>query len=140
MDAHRERDVGFTLIELLVVMVIVGVLAAIAVPTFLRQTGNAHDAATKADVSALGTEVATYFVDAAGPLVLSYAGGNHIDLTDGAFTTFARLTVGSVPPAVGAWANLNDPNNWCVALTDPKGHAMTYKYRAQGGLAPGECP
>jgi type IV pilus assembly protein PilA len=138
--AHREPEGGFTLIELLVVMIIVGILAAIAIPVFLNQRKKAHDAGTKADVTNLGKEVATYFVEGAGPLVLTYSGGGRIDLTDGAYTTFARLTVGSQPPATGASANLNDPQGWCVALTDPNGSGKAYRYTALDGLSEGVCP
>jgi prepilin-type N-terminal cleavage/methylation domain-containing protein len=139
--AREEREGGFTLIELLVVMIIIGVLAGIAIPIFIKQRAKAHDAATKADVSNLGKEVATYFVDGSGPLVLSWAGGGQIDLTDGGYTTYARLTVGSRPPAAPAdQANLNDPTGWCVALTDPKGSEKTFKYTALNGLQVGGCP
>lgn len=136
-----EGDQGFTLIELLVVMIIIGVLAAIAIPVFLSQRAKAHDAATKADVSNLGKEIATYFVDGTGPLVLSWPGTNRLDLTDGAYTTYARLTVGSRPPAgAGGAANLHDPTGWCVSLTDPLGDKKTFKYTALNGLGVGECP
>lgn len=52
MDAvrGRSRDEGFTLIELLVVVIIIGVLAAIAIPVFLNQREKAYTTAAKSDV------------------------------------------------------------------------------------------
>jgi type IV pilus assembly protein PilA len=57
---------GFTLIELLVVILIIGVLAAIAIPAFLSQTSKANDAAAKTQVGTLATTMRTYAVENAG--------------------------------------------------------------------------
>ena len=57
---------GFTLIELLVVILIIGVLAAIAIPAFLSQTSKANDAAAKTQVGTLQTTMETYAVENGG--------------------------------------------------------------------------
>ncbi len=44
----KDEDGGFSLIELLVVLLIIGLLAAVAIPTFLSQTDKANDATAKA--------------------------------------------------------------------------------------------
>jgi type IV pilus assembly protein PilA len=51
-----SRQDGFTLIELLVVIILVGILTAIALPSFLSQRSKAHDVSAKSD--ARGAELA----------------------------------------------------------------------------------
>jgi type IV pilus assembly protein PilA len=59
----KERDEGFTLIELLVVIVIIGILAAIAIPLFLNQQKKGVDAGIKSDLKSAATTVQTWVVD-----------------------------------------------------------------------------
>ena len=54
---------GFTLIELLVVILIIGILAAIAIPSFLSQKDKAGDASAKSYVRNMQTAEETYFTD-----------------------------------------------------------------------------
>jgi type II secretion system protein G len=61
MPSHRRR--GFTLIELLIVVVIIGVLAAIAIPKFQNTKGKANAASLRADLRNLVTAQEAYFYD-----------------------------------------------------------------------------
>ena len=62
MFRSRSRH-GFTLIELLIVVVIIGILAAIAIPKFANTKGKANYAAMKSDLHNLTTAQEAYFYD-----------------------------------------------------------------------------
>lgn len=57
-------DPGFSLLEILVVVLIIGVLAGIAIPSYLGQRDRAHQAGEKVDARSVAAEMETFYVDA----------------------------------------------------------------------------
>ncbi len=102
-----EGEAGFTLVELLVVMLILGILAAIAIPAFFNQKEKANDSQAKAYAHSAQVAMETYATDHGG----AYTGANV-----GALTTIE-------PTLTGAGANLvpavQGPQAYTVSVKSP---------------------
>ena len=61
--SNRKKEEGFTLIELLVVIIIIGILAAIALPSFLNQANKAKQSEGKQYLSAINKGQQAYYVE-----------------------------------------------------------------------------
>lgn len=121
----KEKDQGFTLIELLVVIVIIGILAAIAIPIFLNQQEKGVDAGVKSDMKQIATLEETYFVEAGG-----YQTAADTAAVESAFSDFRASDDGSV------FAVTTGADGFCITGTNPDGSGDTFYYDSvNGGLA-----
>lgn len=113
-----EDESGFTLVELLVVMLILGILAAIAVPSFFSQRDKANDADSKAAVRTAQTAMETFATENNG----SYAAATSADLIGIEETlTGQAITVASTA------------DDYSVSVTNPDtGNVFTISRAANG--------
>ena len=117
----RNREEGFTLIELLVVVIIVGILAAIAIPVFLNQRKKGWESAVKSDLRNHAIVLETHLTDAG-----TYAGAP----APAASSPDVTITV---PTATAA--------SYCIQGVHAKNTADVWRLQPGGaGLSKGACP
>ncbi len=97
----RRLRRGFTLIELLIVVVIIGILAAIAVPKFQNSKGKANAATLKSDLRNLATAQEAYFYEN-----LTYT------------TSLPSLNVSLTSNVTVTWGTVN-ASGWAAKVTHP---------------------
>jgi general secretion pathway protein G len=63
MRRNRKQDAGFTLLELMIVMAIIGILATLAVPSFIGALKSAREAVLKEDLHVMRAAIDSYTMD-----------------------------------------------------------------------------
>jgi prepilin-type N-terminal cleavage/methylation domain-containing protein len=133
-----RRDAGFTLIELLVVIIIIGILAAIAIPVFLNQRQKAHDAAAKSDLHNAALAEEDYFAaNGSYADIATVDGQEHIKLSKGTtiVSVFVDKTKGFCLGSIQNGGSAAPPTETALSAT------VIWWYDSQsGGLQPRNIP
>lgn len=127
----RKKDEGFTLIELLVVIIIIGILAAIAIPVFLNQRAKGWDSAVKADLRNAATAQETYLTDN-GVYSEQSPAGTELEEVGFKYSPGTNYDGGTAAITVDAETNQS------YTLSADSASGKCWQYSSPDGLA--ECP
>jgi type IV pilus assembly protein PilA len=145
----EDKDQGFTLIELLVVMIIIGILAAIAIPVFLNQRKKAVDTGVRSDLKTIATAEETFYTDGQvyGALTGSSATSStvKVDTTDVKVSTGNTFVVKFLKDANTSQAAAAGAAGFCITGLNTSGDksaalpGLTYN-SLNGGISTTACP
>ncbi len=140
-DLRNSRaDEGFTLIELLVVIIIIGILAAIAIPVFLSQKAKAYEASEKSDLRAVAERMEIFYTDNYTYVGVPFGSGTGVGQT----VTGSLQSVGSgeaVTLSKGNTITLSalGANGYCLSAVNASAGQAWYYDSTGGGVTKSSC-
>ena len=125
LRVRAQSESGFTLVELLVVMLILGLLAAIAIPAFFNQRTKAQDSSAKTTAKTAQTALETYATD-----------------NNGSYASATRASLKNIEPTLSSASSGNNSistltttsNSYTITVTSASGNTFSIVRATNGSL------